>query len=322
MRPKPVLHGASRAEDAVLAVLGGAAIEDAARSAGTSPARLAEAVERYQAAGRAALDARPAGRRQVNIRFADYPGAERAFRAYLMPALRTGPIGAWWFVRKYPLWRLRVYPGPEASPEDAVAHLAEALDSSVSWGVATEWQPLPYEPETVAFGGPTGMALAHELFHTDSVGVLEYLRLAADGSDKMLDAKATSLLAMTLMMRAAGLEFGEQGDVWGQVEARRPLADDVTPDQVSGMVGTMRHLLLIEAGPLLTDGPLTPVRAWIEGLERSGRALAEAAGAGRLALGVRGILARHVFFHWNRMGFTTRQQSIWSRAAREAVLGR
>ncbi|MFJ6787422.1 thiopeptide-type bacteriocin biosynthesis protein [Streptomyces angustmyceticus] len=189
-------------------------------------------------------------------------------------------------------------------------------------GVATDWQPLPYEPEAVAFGGPTGMALAHELFHTDSVGVLEYLRLAADGSDKMLDANATSLLAMTLMMRAAGLEFGEQGDVWGQVEARRPLADDVTPDQVSGMVGTMRHLLLIEAGPLLTDGPLAPVHAWIEGLEHSGRALAEAASDGRLTLGVRGILARHVLFHWNRMGFTTRQQSIWARAAREAALGR
>ncbi|MEW9516279.1 hypothetical protein [Streptomyces tubercidicus] len=161
MRPTPVLHDTSRAEDAVL---GGAAIEDAARSAGTSSARLTEAVECYQAAGRAALDARPAGWHQVNIRFADYPSAERAFRAYLMPALRTGPTGAWWFVRKYPLSRLRVCPGPEASTKDAIAHLTEALD----------------------------------------------------GSEKMLDAKATSLLATTLMMRAADLEFGEQGDVWGQ----------------------------------------------------------------------------------------------------------
>ncbi|UQA95714.1 thiopeptide-type bacteriocin biosynthesis protein [Streptomyces halobius] len=312
----------SQVEDAVLAVLSGTPIEDAARSASTSPERLADAIERYRTAGRAALETRPSGWHQVNIRFADYPTAERAFRAYLLPALRDEPIGAWWFVRKYPHWRLRVYPAPGATAEEAVAHLTEALDDSVSWGVAKDWRPSPYEPEVVAFGGTDGMALAHELFHTDSVGVLEYLRLATDGHDGMFDAKATSLLAMTLLMRAAGLEFGEQGDVWGQVEERRPLADDVSPNQVSGMVNTLRRLLLIDASPLLADGPLTPVKNWIQTLERNGQALADAADDGRLNLGLRGILARHVFFHWNRMGFTIRQQSIWSRAAREAVLGR
>lgn len=321
MSETPVPHDTSEAEDAVLAVLGGTPIEDAARSTGTSPAQLADAVERYRAAGRVALEASPAGWHQVNIRFADYPTAERAFRAYLLPALRDEPIGAWWFVRKHPHWRVRAYPAPGATPEAAVAHLTDALDSSTSWGVATDWQPAPYEPETVAFGGTDGMTLAHELFHTDSVGTLEYLRLATDGHDGMLDPKATSLLAMTLLMRAANLEFGEQGDVWGQVEARRPLTDDVTPNQVSGMVEPLRRLLLIDARPLLEDGPLTPVRSWIEGLERSGRDLADAADEKRLRLGVRGILARHVLFHWNRMGFTTRQQSIWARAARETTLG-
>lgn len=43
--------------------------------------------------------------------------------------------------------------------------------------------------------------------------------------------------------------------------------------------------------------------------------------AGDLNLGVRGILARHILFHWNRMGFTTRQQAIWVRAAGETILG-
>ncbi|WP_264296568.1 lantibiotic dehydratase C-terminal domain-containing protein [Streptomyces sp. C8S0] len=56
-------------------------------------------------------------------------------------------------------------------------------------------------------------------------------------------------------------------------------------------------------------------------MEHGGRALADAAHEGRLRLGLRGILARHILFHWNRMEFTTRQQAIWSRAAREAVLG-
>ena len=77
-------------------------------------------------------------------------------------------------------------------------------------------------------------------------GAFDLGAVAADGSGKMLGAKATSLLAMTLMMRAAGVEFGEQGDVWGEAEAHRPL--HLTPDQVGGMVSTMRRLLLIEPG--------------------------------------------------------------------------
>jgi hypothetical protein len=59
----------------------------------------------------------------------------------------------------------------------------------------------------------------------------------------------------------------------------------------------------------------------VTGLEHSGQALADAAHAGNLQLGLRGILARHILFHWNRMGFTTRQQAIYSRAARETILG-
>ncbi|MCH0566938.1 thiopeptide-type bacteriocin biosynthesis protein [Streptomyces sp. MUM 2J] len=315
------MHDTDRIEDAVLAVLGGTSVEEAARAADTEPAQLSEAIERYRDAGRAALDAEPSGWHQANIHFADYPTAARAFRAYLAPALRSGPVGTWWFIRKHPHWRLRYCPAPDASPEDAVRHISEALDSSVSWGVTTDWASTRYEPETIAFGGPAGMALAHTLFHTDSMGVLDYLHAAADGQPKKLDAKATSLLAMTLMMRAAGLEFGEQGDVWGRVEQRRPLAEDVPPERVSTMVEPLRRLLLSDARPLLDGGDLASIRPWAEGLERDGRALADAAESGTLSLGKRGILARHVIFHWNRMGFALRQQSIWSRAAREAVLG-
>ncbi|MER0445703.1 thiopeptide-type bacteriocin biosynthesis protein [Streptomyces sp. Edi4] len=312
-------YDADRTEDAVLAVLGGAAVEAAARATSIAPDHLAEAIERYRAAGRAALDAQPSGWHQVNIRFADYPTSERAFRAYLAPALRAGPVGTWWFVRKHPHWRLRYFPAPGTDPEKAVTHVTEALDSSVSWGVAVDWRPARYEPETVAFGGPAGMTLAHELFHTDSVGVLDYFRAAAQELPGRPDAKTTSLLTMSQLMRAARLEYGEQGDVWGKVEERRPLTDDVTAEQVSTMVEPMRRLLLADVHPL-DSGPLAHVRDWAEGLERSGRALEEAADSGALSLGKRGILARHVLFHWNRMGFTVRQQSIWSRAAREAVL--
>ncbi|EMF52969.1 hypothetical protein SBD_6045 [Streptomyces bottropensis ATCC 25435] len=163
--------------------------------------------------------------------------------------------------------------------------------------------------------------LGHTLFHTDSVGVLHYHQHAAEGTGGLLGAKETSLLVTALFLRAAGLEWGEQGDVWGQIEARRPLPEDVSPDQVSRMADTLRRLLTLDAGPTLTDGPLVPLGNWVTGMERGGRTLADAARAGSLQLGLRGILARHVLFHWDRMGFTTRQQAIWARAARETVLG-
>ncbi|MFF3015887.1 thiopeptide-type bacteriocin biosynthesis protein [Streptomyces sp. NPDC057939] len=310
-----------RLEDAILAVLGGASVADTARTADMKPTLLSEAIERYQDAGRAALDAEPSGWQQANIRFTDYPAGHQIFRAYLLPALGTGPVGSWWFVRKHPHWRLRYLPALGTTAEDAVRHVAEALDSSVSWNVTAEWSPAPYEPEVTAFGGPEGMVLAHELFRVDSIGVINYQAAAGD-QQAGLDAKAVSLLAMTMMMRAAGLEFGEQGDVWGLVEARRPLADDIASEQVSGMVEPMSRLLLADAQPLLASEALARVQPWISGLEANGRALEQAAAAGQLHLGMRGILARHVLFHWNRMGFTLRQQSIWSRAAREAVLGR
>ncbi|MBD0737817.1 thiopeptide-type bacteriocin biosynthesis protein [Streptomyces sp. CBMA29] len=306
----------NRTEDAVLAVLGGIPVAEAARAAHTTPGRLSEAIKHYRAAGRASLDAQPSTWQQVNIRFADYPMAERAFHAYLLPALLSGPVGAWWFVRKHPHWRLRYHPGL-----DATSPITSALDNSVSRGVTTNWHPALYEPETTAFGGPTGMKLAHELFHADSLGVLDYLHAASDSSKTLPDAKVASLLGMTLLMRAARLEYGEQGDVWARVEERRPLPQDVTPDQISTMVTPMRRLLLTDAHPLLNSGALAFISPWIAGLERSGRDLADAAENGQLNLGVRGILARHVIFHWNRMGFPARQQAVWARAARETILG-
>ncbi|GAQ68260.1 thiopeptide-type bacteriocin biosynthesis protein [Streptomyces scabiei] len=314
-------YDASVVEKAIWAVLVGEPMEDAANGAGISPSRLADAVERYRFAGRASLDTYPEGWHQVNIEFADYPTAAEAFRTYLLPCLRGAPVGEWWFVRKYPCWRLRVHPSPDTPVEETIEHVTTALDSAVSWNVVKAWRPYLYEPESNAFGGAEGMTIAHRMFHTDSLGVLDYYQHVARRTDGLLDAKATSLLVTTLFMRAAGLEWGEQGDVWGQIEARRPLPEDVPADKVNAMVDTMRQLLMVNARPSLTDGPLVPLQSWVTGMECGGRALADTARDGRLGLGLRGVLFRHVVFHWNRMGFSVRQQAIWSRAAREATLG-
>ena len=308
-------------EDAVLSVLGGMPIEAAARRAETSPARLAAAVERYRAAGQTALHQQSAGWHQVYVQFADYPTAARAFRAYLLPALREETVGAWWFLRKYPYWRLRVHPAPGAPAEPVIAHVTQALDSAVSWGVVKDWQPSLYEPESIAFGGLEGLEIAHRLFHADSLGVLAYDQLADKGVDRLPEAKVTSLLLLASFLRSAGLEWGEQGDVWGQVEAKRALPTDVPPAKISVMVDPMRSLLTVDAGAIFAESALASLRTWLTGMRREGQALQQAAHANRLGLGLRGILAKHVTFHWNRMGFSVRQQAIWARAAREALLG-
>ncbi|MEU0118553.1 thiopeptide-type bacteriocin biosynthesis protein [Streptomyces bobili] len=322
------LHDSRTAERAVHAVLAGTPIETVSARLHSSPEHLAEAVKLYCAAGRTALDARSSTSdwQQVNIEFTDYPTAQRAFLAYLLPSLReacdVGTIGAWWFVRKFPCWRLRVVHGPQPLGECASEPIHAALDSAVSWGVAKRWWPSPYESETVAFGGTDGMRIAHALFHADSVGVLDYLHGPATEASVPLDAKATSLIIITLFLRAAGQEWSEQGDIWARVEAKRPLPDDVSPERVTAMTGTVRKLLTADTAPTLTVGnPLAPLAEWADAIERSGQALGNAGREGRLGLGTRGILARHILFHWNRMGFTTRQQAIWSRAARETILG-
>ncbi|WP_324787039.1 thiopeptide-type bacteriocin biosynthesis protein [Streptomyces sp. H51] len=313
--------GTNHLEDAVLAVLRGIPIEQASRRAQMPPARLAEAVERYRAAGRAALECQLTGWYQAYITFKHYPSAARAFRAHLLPALQGEAVGRWWFLRKYPCWRLRVQPAAGTSLEDTVEHTVRALDSAVSEGDVKRWQPTAYEPERIAFGGLEGMAIAHRIFHADSMGVLMYDQFADDRMGGLPDAKTTSLLVLAFFLRAAGLEWSEQGDVWGQVEAKRALPADVPPDKLNSLIDPMRKLLTLDTGPALSHGPLNPLRDWMAAMKDGGQDLKEAAGAGHLGLGLRGVLARHIVFHWNRMGFSIRQQAIWSRAAREALLG-
>ncbi|WP_241827025.1 lantibiotic dehydratase C-terminal domain-containing protein [Streptomyces graminilatus] len=88
------------------------------------------------------------------------------------------------------------------------------------------------------------------------------------------------------------------------------------------MTGKVCELLMADPEPAFTVGnSLASLADWADAVQHCGQALGDAGRDGRLALATRGVLARHILFHWNRMGFTQRQQAIWSRAAREAILG-
>lgn len=320
-------HDIDTTEQAVLAVLTGSPLTDVAVWARTSPVFLAEALERYRRAGRSALTPGrdPSDWHQVDIEFAHYPTAERAFLTYLLPALEQatelGTIGAWWFERRYPCWRLRVAPGRGATAEHLPEDLVVALHSAVSWGVVKRWWSAPYEPETTAFGGPEGLEIAHALFQADSVGALDCLHRTRAAGSGLPDAPTTSLLLIGQFLRAAGQEWSEQGDVWARVETARPLPEYVPAEQVDATAGTLCELLAADADMAAggTDG-LAPYARWADGLRRGGEALAHAGNTGRLSAGTRGILARHIVVHWNRMGFSRDQQALWARAAKQTIL--
>ncbi|WP_370374972.1 thiopeptide-type bacteriocin biosynthesis protein [Streptomyces laculatispora] len=87
------------------------------------------------------------------------------------------------------------------------------MDRLVADGHLQRWWPGIYEPETAAFGGSAGMTAAHALFITDS---REAQQLRRRGN-LAVGPRELSVLLCTLMMRAAKLEWYEQGDVWHRV---------------------------------------------------------------------------------------------------------
>lgn len=209
-------------ETAVLSVLTGQPPDPIAARLGLRTAELTDAAEAFHNAGRAALQHRADGRWQAYVEFPDWTTAAATAATHLAPPLeRTG--APWSFIRKHPHWRLRLHTG-DADHH----HLATALDALLAAGHIRRWHPGIYEPETAAFGGPTAMDAVHALFHTDSRSILTLPPTPALGRREL------SILLCTCLLRGAGLEWYEQGDVWQRVTTDRPPAQrrDGTPTEI------------------------------------------------------------------------------------------
>jgi thiopeptide-type bacteriocin biosynthesis protein len=297
------------------------------------PADLAEAVEVYQAAGCAALEAqaRARGWHQVRIEFADWDTAEQAAADYLGPQLwqaeTAGIISLWWFIRKAPCWRLRCHPGHAATPADMKTFTDRVTGAMLSRGFIVRAPETVYEPETCAFGGQEGMDIAHHLFHADSRNILGYLNRQdpAAPPGRTIGRRELSIILCSLMMRGAGQEWHEQGDIWDRVAAQRPIPPGTSLKRLHDMRPRLRQLMTVDTGPgsklVKSGGSLAFTSDWTAAFEQAGKALGNMARDGNLSRGLRDILAHHVVFHWNRIGLTSRTQSILSKAAREVILG-
>ncbi|GGO96000.1 thiopeptide-type bacteriocin biosynthesis protein [Wenjunlia tyrosinilytica] len=313
-----------QAANTVLSVLAGTPLTEAAARGGLEPTVLADAVEVFLQAGLRALAEQAAVHHwwQIYLEFADWTMAETTAARHLLPLLQQaeadGLLTGWWFIRKHPCWRLRL---PLQSDVGVKTRLGDAFDKMAAERHLTRWWPGIYEPELVAFGGRPAMDAAHRLFHADSRAVLGL----ASGDEAALGRPELSVLLLTTLLRAAGLEWYEQGEVWDRVCHERPLPDDVAAERLASMSEDLKPLLLADTdsgGPLFGPGrPIAACAPWADGFRQAGRSVGNAARAGMLQRGLRDVLSYHVIFHWNRINIPPRMQSALARAARDAILG-
>lgn len=250
---------------------------------------------------------------QVNVTFPDWDHAEQAAAARVAPRLDDGGlVTAWFFIRKHPCWRIRYQPEPGSQ-----ARIEEHLDELTAAGHITGWTQVVYEPEIHAFGGPEAMTTAHRLFHADSRGVLAYLREQLPGTHR----REISLMLCSVMMRAARLDWYEQGDTWARVAAHRQPPPGTVPGR-PGPLAHFRHLITADPERQIRDGgPLARRSDWAAAYATAGRELDALAAAGRLHRGLRDVLAHHVIFAWNRFGLPYTTQSVLAGAAKTVVFG-
>ncbi|MEU9505388.1 methyltransferase, FxLD system [Micromonospora sp. NPDC048170] len=249
-------------------------------------------------------DAGPISRwRQVNLTFTNWRTAEDYAATRLAPALAAAEdhsvITAFWFIRKTETWRLRLLPSSRLAPLYTLL-----ADITADDRILDVTEPI-YRPEAYAFGGDHAMTIAHTLFHADGRHILDHL---ADGGSHR---RELGVLLATRLMRAAGLEFSEQGDVWQHLATRRhqPHAPAPSPGLVAAV---QRFLTATDDTP---HSPLSAAPQWPRAHEQAGQALGFLDRHGALTRDLRSVLTHHVLFLFNRLGISAPDAWLLATAA-------
>jgi thiopeptide-type bacteriocin biosynthesis protein len=246
---------------------------------------------------------------QVNIAFPGQDAHQRERRAVghlvqVLPVCQArGLITSWFFIRKG-RWRVRYLPAETGSRQGRDGcPLRSLLTQGLSWTSDI------YEPEIHAFGGHPSMDTAHALFHADSHHLLTFL------ASTPTDRREHSLILCTALMRAAGLDVNEQGDVWARIaEQRAALRGELpAPPTWAAFTNDVRQLLLSNPRP----GGITD--EWLTAFDQAGKQLRTLREDGQLTRGIRAVIALHVIFHWNRIGIPGPAQAELAQAAKEAI---
>jgi thiopeptide-type bacteriocin biosynthesis protein len=260
---------------------------------------------------------------QVNIAFPDWDRAEATVLASLAPQLSAaeadGLIDAWFFIRKRPCWRVRYLPAAGTGPQ-AQARVESHLDEMAARRLAGAWTTAVYEPEVHAFGGDKAMTVAHRLFHHDSRCLLAYLQ--GENGAGYGHRREISVMLCSVLMRAAGQDWYEQGDTWALVAAHREPPASRVPNHPGPLPASIRRLITVDAeSQMRDDAPLARTAEWAAAYVTAGGDLAGLAASGHLHRGLRDILAHHVIFAWNRLGLPYTTQAILAATAKTVVFG-
>jgi len=253
---------------------------------------------------------------QANVVFPAWDSAETVAVSRLAPILRTaeadGLLAGWFIIRKSPCWRVRYLPAGGGADR-----IGQGLDDLVAEGAITAWTEIVYEPEVHAFGGPEAMASAHRLFHHDSRSLLDHLQ--REGGPQR---REISLILCSLLMRSAGLDWYEQGDVWARVGAHRALSPGTPPVSGEQLQAAVQRLISVDGEELMrTGGPLAHLAEWARAYADTGQDLAHLMQLGLLHRGLRDVLAHHVLFAWNRIGLPYPTQATLAYAAKTVIFG-
>ncbi|MGH3931837.1 MAG: thiopeptide-type bacteriocin biosynthesis protein, partial [Pseudonocardiaceae bacterium] len=128
----------------------------------------------------------------------------------------------------------------------------------------------------------------------------------------------------TSLMRAAGQDRYEQGDIWAKVADHRPTENNAQPEQWQTFTAAMKRLITVDTSPetaLRTGGALGLVTDWLTAFEQAGKTLKTLSGEGLLTRGIRAVTAHHIIFHWNRIGLPYQTQANLALAAKEVIFG-
>ena len=247
---------------------------------------------------------------QANVAFPDRASAEHRFVTEVGPVLlgaeAAGLLTSWFFLRKQQ-WRLRWLPAGLSAADDFLAAVTRATPS-------LSWTSVVCELEPAAFGGEAGMTVACELFHADSRDLVRWLA----SPHRPLGQRETSVLLCSALLRGAGLDWFEQGDVWATVTALRPRQPAIPAGHAEDLHHAMRTLMTADARALCDpaqSGPLSGYEAWVTAFDHAGQVLAGLHHGGQLTRGLRAVLAHHLIFHFNRAGLSGTEQATMAALA-------
>ncbi|MBN3932973.1 methyltransferase, FxLD system [Streptomyces verrucosisporus] len=186
---------------------------------------------------------------------------------------------------------------------------AALLDRLVAERLIAGWVGGIYEPETEAFGGPEGMDVAHDVFCADSRSALP----ETGGSG----TRERCVMLLSVMIREAGLDPFEAGDVWSRFAALRPSVAPPSGAALDRAVAAMRRLVNAYAvlRPDAEPGWTDRVAAFAD----AGRRLRRLAADGRLIRGLRAVLAHHAIFAFNRAGVPVAEQAATAWLGRQVA---